>query len=253
MNDAIGAPQSVLVLGGGSEIGRAVVGALVRQRARTVVLAGRDLTEMEQAATQARLLGATRAEAVVWDATAIDGHSRFAEEAFARHGPFDLVLMAVGVLGDQRHDEHDPVAAAAVLGANLTGPATCLLAVADRMRAQGQGTIVVLSSVAGERVRRANFVYGASKAGLDGFAQGLDASLAGSGVRVMIVRPGFVRTKMTEGMPAAPLATTAAAVADAVVSGLGRRSRIVWVPGVLRWVFVALRHLPEAAFRRLPG
>jgi decaprenylphospho-beta-D-erythro-pentofuranosid-2-ulose 2-reductase len=116
---------------------------------------------------------------------------------------------------------------------------------------QGHGTIVVLSSVAGERVRASNFVYGASKAGLDGFAQGLGDSLRGTGVEVLVVRPGFVHTRMTAGLDAAPLATTPEAVAKAVVEGLARGSHTVWVPAALRFVMIALRHLPRPIFRRL--
>jgi decaprenylphospho-beta-D-erythro-pentofuranosid-2-ulose 2-reductase len=110
----------------------------------------------------------------------------------------------------------------------------------------------MLSSVAGERVRRSNFVYGSSKAGIDGYYQGLAAALAGSGVRVMIVRPGFVHTKMTRGRKAAPLATSPEAVAAAIVRGLRRGHEIVWAPPALRYVMVVLRHLPRAVFRRLP-
>ena len=124
--------------------------------------------------------------------------------------------------------------------------------IVERLRAQGHGTIVALSSVAGERARRSNFVYGSSKAGMDTFLQGLADSLVGSGVRVMIVRPGFVHTKMTAGMEPAPLSTTAEAVADAIVRGLARGSEIVWVPPALRFVMSALRHVPRAIFRRLP-
>src|SRR4029450_11965014 len=97
------------------------------------------------------------------------------------------------------------------------------------LRAQGHGTIVVLSSVAGERARRSNFVYGSTKAGLDAFFQGLGDSLVGTGASVMIVRPGFVHTKMTEGLDPAPLATTPEAVAEAIVRGLERGAQRGWV------------------------
>jgi decaprenylphospho-beta-D-erythro-pentofuranosid-2-ulose 2-reductase len=111
---------------------------------------------------------------------------------------------------------------------------------------------VVLSSVAGERVRKANFVYGATKAGLDGFAQGLGDSLEGTGARVLVVRPGFVHSAMTKGMKAAPFATTPDKVADVTVRGLRRGSRTVWAPGILRFVFSALRHVPGPIWRKLP-
>jgi decaprenylphospho-beta-D-erythro-pentofuranosid-2-ulose 2-reductase len=110
----------------------------------------------------------------------------------------------------------------------------------------------VLSSVAGERVRKANFVYGSSKAGLDGFAQGLGDSLEGTGASVLIVRPGFVHSAMTAGLKPAPFATTPDVVADVVVRGLRQGRRIVWAPGMLRWVFMVLRHVPHPIWRRLP-
>jgi decaprenylphospho-beta-D-erythro-pentofuranosid-2-ulose 2-reductase len=125
-------------------------------------------------------------------------------------------------------------------------------ALADRMKRQGHGTIVVLSSVAGQRARRSMPVYASSKAGLDQFALALDDRLHGSGVRVMVVRPGFVRTKMTHGEREAPFATDADAVADAVARGLQTGARVVWVPPVLRWVFAVFRHLPAAVWRRMP-
>jgi len=106
--------------------------------------------------------------------------------------------------------------------------------------------------VAGERVRRSNFVYGSSKAGIDGYYQGLATALADSGVQVTIVRPGFVHTKMTAGHKAAPLSTTPEKVADATVKGIARGSDVVWVPGLLRFVMMVLRHVPTPVFRRLP-
>lgn len=253
MIDAIGRPQSVLVLGGASEIGQAIVARLVPDRCRTVVLAGREGPRLTEAVDRAKANGAEVAEAVAFDATAVAGHAAFVEGVFERFGDFDLVLVAAGVLGDQAQDEKDPEAAAAVIDTNFTGLAAVMLAVAARLRHQGHGRLIVLSSVAGLRPRRANFVYGSSKAGLDAFAQGLDDALVGSGARVMIVRPGFVVGRMTEGMAPAPLATTPEAVADAVVAGIAHGAAVVYVPGALRWAFAALRVLPRALWRRLPG
>jgi decaprenylphospho-beta-D-erythro-pentofuranosid-2-ulose 2-reductase len=162
-----------------------------------------------------------------------------------------VVLLAFGVLPDPDAGA-DPVAAAEVVTTNYTGAVSALTAVAPRMRAQGHGTIVVLSSVAGERPRRSNYLYGSTKAGLDAFATGLGDELAGTGVGVVVVRPGFVRTSMTQGMAAAPLAVDAVDVARAVASAVGGPTRTVWVPGPLRLVMAVLRHLPRAVFRRLP-
>ena len=253
MIDAIGRPQSVLVLGGASEIGQAIVARLVPDRCRTVVLAGREGPRLSEAVDRAKAVGAEVAESVAFDATDVAGHAAFVDRVFERFGDLDLVVVAAGVLGDQDRDERDPAAAAAVIDTNFTGLAAVMLAVAARLRHQGHGRLIVLSSVAGLRARRANFVYGSSKAGLDAFSQGLDDSLAGSGARVLIVRPGFVVGRMTEGMTPAPFATTPDAVADAVVAGIAGGARVVYVPSILRWVFAVMQALPRVVWRRLPG
>jgi decaprenylphospho-beta-D-erythro-pentofuranosid-2-ulose 2-reductase len=163
-----------------------------------------------------------------------------------------MVLVAFGMLGDQAHDERDPVAAVRVAQTNYTGAVSAGLVCGRALQAQGHGSLVVLSSVAAERARRSNFIYGSAKAGLDAFTQGLGDALHGTGVHVMVVRPGFVRTSMTAGRPETPLATTPEAVATAIELGLRRRSETVWVPGALRLVMAALRHVPRPLFRRLP-
>jgi short-subunit dehydrogenase len=122
------------------------------------------------------------------------------------------------------------------------------------MRARGRGEIVVFSSVAGWRVRRANYVYGSAKAGLDGFASGLADALHGSGVHLTLVRPGFVIGRMTadSGLDPAPLSSTPGQVADAVAAGLARRRDVVWVPAPLRVLALVMRLLPAAVWRRMP-
>src|SRR5205085_1700320 len=220
--------------------------------ARTSLLAARKPDRLEPHADELRALGAAEIQLLELDADAVESHRSVFEDAFARSGDIDVALLTIGVLGDQAASERSPEAAAAALHTNLVGPSVLLLEVARRMREQGHGTIVVLSSVAGLRGRRSNFVYGASKAGLDTFSQGLGDRLAGSGVNVMIVRPGFVRTKMTAGLPPAPLSTTAEATAEAIVAGLRRDADVVWVPPALRWVMLGLRILPRPIFRRLP-
>ena len=188
-----------------------------------------------------------------FDATDDSGHPAFADRVFDRFGDIDLVIVAAGVLGDQSADEGDPAAAAAVITTNFTGPAAAMLAVAARLRDQGHGRLVVLSSVAGLRARKANFIYGSSKSGLDAFAQGLGDSLEGTGVGMTIVRPGFVVGRMTEGMTPAPFSTTPDAVADLVVRGIESGSAVVYAPPLLRWVFAVMRLLPQAVWRRMPG
>ena len=252
MKDSLGGVQTVLVLGGGSEIGLATARRLVADRARTVILAGRDTTALETGADELRRLGATRVEVLLFDALDRDSHKDFIDLCWSTVEDIDLVLFAFGVLGDQDAAEHDSQEALRIIDSNFTGAVSLLIESAQRLKAQGHGSIVVLSSVAGERARRSNFVYGASKAGLDAFCQGLGDSLAETGVKMLIVRPGFVHTKMTEGLDAAPLSTTPEAVAEAIFEGIAKGREIVWVPAALRGVMSGLRHVPRPLFRRLP-
>ncbi len=252
MKDSLGAVQSVLVLGGGSDIAIATCRELVSRRARTVVLAARRPESLDTAVKELTEEGATTVATVGFDATETSSHEAFVNDVFDQFGDFDLVLLTFGVLGDQETAERDAAAAVEIARVNYIGAVSVAVPVAQRLRAQGHGTIVALSSVAGERARQSNFVYGSTKAGVDAFFQGLGDSLAGSGAQVMVVRPGFVHTKMTDGLAPAPLATTPDAVAAAIVGGLARGSHTVWAPPALRWVMAVLRHLPRAVFRRLP-
>jgi decaprenylphospho-beta-D-erythro-pentofuranosid-2-ulose 2-reductase len=251
--DALGSPQSVLVLGATSDIGAATVARLAgRGRLRRVVLAGRPGPSRDASVTATEVLlgsGAT-VEAVDFDAADVASHRSSLGPVFDS-GDVDVVVLAVGVLPDSP-TLPDPVAAAGVVTTNFTGAVSALTVVAERCRAQGHGTIAVLSSVAGERVRRSNYLYGATKAGLDAFASGLGEDLRDAGVVVLVVRPGFVRTSMTEGMPEAPLAVDADDVAAAIVANLRGPSRTLWVPWAMRPVMSVLRHLPAVVFRRLP-
>lgn len=251
MRDAVGNVQSILVLGGASDIGVAIARRMAAPRSATVVLAGRSPESLSAAAETVRAAGAGVVETVPFDADDVDSHAELCAKLFNERD-FDVVVVAAGVLGDQQVAESDPSAAVAVLSTNFVGCASIALHVAAQLRRQGTGTLVVLSSVAGERVRRSNFVYGASKAGLDGLAQGLGDSLVGTGVKVLIVRPGFVVSKMTQGRDPAPLSTTPEAVAEAVDAGVRRGAEIIWVPGALRIVMAVLRHVPRVVFRRLP-
>jgi decaprenylphospho-beta-D-erythro-pentofuranosid-2-ulose 2-reductase len=251
MKDALGSVQSVLVLGGGSDLALAIVHRLAGH-AHTVVLAARKPEALADHADELRRAGVATVDAVAFDATDFDAHERFADDVFARFGDFDVVIVAFGVLGNEATAATDARVAREIVETNFTGAVSVLVPISQRLRSQGHGSIVVLSSVAGERVRAANYVYGASKAGLDGFAQGLGDALAGSGVHVLVVRPGFVTTKMTAGRRAAPLATTPEHVAEATIRALRRGREVVWVPATLRVVMSVLRHLPRPVFRRLP-
>ena len=159
--------------------------------------------------------------------------------------------LAFGVLGDQDAFNADPVSAAEAAVTNYAGAVSSGLVVAQQLKDQGHGTLVVITSVAGERARADNFVYGSTKAGLDAFAQGLGDSLVGTGASVMVVRPGFVRTKMTAHMEDGPMATTPEAVAADIVAGLKSGAHTVWSPAKLRPVFGVLKLLPRPVWRKL--
>ncbi|MFJ2129722.1 decaprenylphospho-beta-D-erythro-pentofuranosid-2-ulose 2-reductase [Streptomyces sp. NPDC087845] len=276
MKDAFGAPQSLLVLGGTSEIALATARRLIARRTRTVWLAGRPSPALDSAAAELRTRGAD-VRTVDFDALDSASHETALGKVFAE-GDIDVVLLAFGIAGDQGRDEEEPLSAVRVAQTNYTGAVSAGLVCAGALQAQGHGSLVVLSSVAGERVRRTDFIYGSSKAGLDAFAQGLGDALQGTGVQVMVVRPGVVRPRnprpetaagAAAGTPRAkarlsaarfaaapleapPLTTTPDEVAAAVVTGLRRGSETVWVPGSLRVVMSALRHVPRPLFRRLP-
>ncbi|HAP78362.1 MAG TPA: decaprenylphospho-beta-D-erythro-pentofuranosid-2-ulose 2-reductase [Acidimicrobiaceae bacterium] len=251
MHNALHEPQSILLLGGTSDIGLAIVREVLSPATQTVVLACRDTAAGEVAAAGLRHDGLT-VDVVPFDGARPDTHEAVVADVVARHGDIDLAVVAFAVLGDGAATSRDLDAAVAMAAVNFTGSVGALVALGNQMRGQGHGSIVVLSSVAGERVRPANAVYGATKAGLDGFAQALGDELAGEGVHVMVVRPGFVHSAMTKGLKAAPFATTPEAVASVVAKGLRGRRRMVWAPGVLRLVFMVLRHVPGPVWRRLP-
>ena len=247
MQNALQEPQTIVLLGGTSEIGRAIVDELLAPVTRTLVLACRhpDTAQPERFAREGLAVDVVR-----FDAADTAGHARLVRELAARHGDLDVVIVAFGVLGSQADFDADPEAAAEAVHVNYTGAVSSTLAVAAEMRRQGHGHIVVLSSVAGERGRASNYVYGSSKAGLDAFAQGLNDALAGSGVKVTVVRPGFVHSKMTRGLKSAPLAATPRQVAEVAVAGMKAGKHTVWAPPALRYVFMILRHVPRAVSGR---
>jgi decaprenylphospho-beta-D-erythro-pentofuranosid-2-ulose 2-reductase len=243
--DAFGRPSTVLLLGARSGIGLAITSRLVRDGTRTVVLAGRDGGDGPELAGSD-----VTVERVHFDATDTEGHAAFFDDVFERHR-VDVVILAVGVLHPQEQAEGDPNLAVEMIEVNVTGSASALLHAARHLRRRGAGRIVVLSSVAGQAVRRSNYVYGATKAAIDFLARGLTQSLEGTDVGVTIIRPGFVPTAMTAGMDPAPLSASPDQVADAVADSLASGRSPVWVPGALRWVMAVVRRLPPAIVGRL--
>jgi decaprenylphospho-beta-D-erythro-pentofuranosid-2-ulose 2-reductase len=242
----------VLLVGGSSEIGVATVRRLAADGPVQACLLGRDRGRLEAAAALLQSAGVASATTELVDAGDLDAHEPAVAAAFAGAGGFDVVVMAIGRLGAQSGLDADMLEAADVMRVSFLGAGSLLLHCLRRLREQGYGTMVVLSSVAAERPRAGNAIYGAAKAGLDALAQGLADATAGSGVRVLVVRPGFVTSKMTAGLKPAPMAVAPEDVAEATVRALAGRAHTVWVPGRLRFVFVVLRHLPRRLFRRLP-
>jgi decaprenylphospho-beta-D-erythro-pentofuranosid-2-ulose 2-reductase len=239
-------PGRVLLIGGTSEIGQAILAALNLGPDTLVLLAGRDAERMRAAAAGLPC----KLETISYDATDAVAQDKLTTAAFA-DGPVDLVISAAGVLTPQEQLDADPRQAAAMIDTNFTSHVTVLLAMAGRLREAGRGTIVVLSSVAAVRPRKANFVYGAAKAGLDAFGRGLADAMHGTGVRVLLVRPGFVTGRMTAGLAPAPLASTPAQVGAAVAKALAGSSAEVWVPSTVGMLAVAMRLIPRPLWRRL--
>jgi decaprenylphospho-beta-D-erythro-pentofuranosid-2-ulose 2-reductase len=248
--DAAGNPGRVLLLGGTSDIGLAVVERFARDRAPDVALAARPSARRAAAAARLREAGCTVTE-IDLDALDRSSHRTAVARAFD-DGDVDVVVVAFGVLGDQEAAWQDADAAVEMAEVNYTAAVSVGVLTAARLREQGHGTLVALSSVAAERPRRSNFVYGSTKAGMDAFYTGLREALRPHGVRVVVVRPGFVRSRMTEGMSAAPLSQDPAQVADVVVAAVRSGRETVWAPGALRVVMSVLRHVPATVFRRLP-
>lgn len=250
MLTATGDAQTIAVFGGTSELGLAIVTKLITPSTRHIVLACRNTNAAAKVALDPP--NGCEMHIVHWDATEIETHPGVVARIANLVGDIDIAIIAAGVLGAQEAHDVDPTSAGNLVIANTAGPITTCSAVAGVMRHQRHGHLVVLASVAGIRARATNHVYGASKAGLDAYARGLTDHLAGTGVHVTIVRPGFVQGRMTAGQPAPPFATTPDRVAADTVRAIRSQRRTVYSPRTLRWLFLLLRHLPINLWRRLP-
>ncbi|MBK1784368.1 decaprenylphospho-beta-D-erythro-pentofuranosid-2-ulose 2-reductase [Prauserella cavernicola] len=250
MIDAVGNPQSLLLLGGTSDIALAIAEKYLAKRPLRIVLAARPSDRLDAAAKRLADAGAD-VSTVDFDAKDTASHPAMLDKAFAG-GDIDVAVVAFGLLGDAEEVWQDHAKAVELATVNYTAAVSVGVALSDRLKKQGHGKVIALSSVAGERVRRSNFLYGSTKAGFDGFFLGLGEALKPSGVTVTVVRPGQVRTKMTEGMGKAPLEQTAEQVAEIAVTASRADKDLVWAPGTFRWVMSALRHVPRPIFRKLP-
>jgi short-subunit dehydrogenase len=242
--------EVVVIFGGRSEIGTELATRLAP--GATVLLAARRPDTLNEQVAALKAAGAAAVGVREFDADDLDSHGPLVDSIVAEHGPIGTAVLAFGILGDQARAEKDPAHAAAIVHTDFVAQVSLLTVLANAMREAGSGAIVAFSSVAGVRVRRANYVYGSAKAGLDGFCSGLADALHGSGVRLLVVRPGFVIGRMTEGMTPAPFSSTPAQVASATVRGLAKGRRTVWVPPILGAVFVGMKLLPQAIWRRMP-
>ena len=242
--------QVVVIFGGRSEIGLELATRLAG--GATVVLAARRADDLAEQVAAVKDAGAVAVHTVEFDAADLSTHAPLVQSIVADHGPIATAVLAFGILGDQARAEADAAHAAEIVHVDYVAQVSLLTVLADTMRKAGRGAIVVFSSVAGVRVRRANYVYGSAKAGLDGFAAGLSDALHGSGVRLLIVRPGFVIGRMTTGMKPAPMSSTPAQVAEKTSRALAKGKSAVWVPWTLNPFFVVMRLLPRPIWRRLP-
>jgi decaprenylphospho-beta-D-erythro-pentofuranosid-2-ulose 2-reductase len=252
IENSLGQPETVVVLGGSSDIARAVTRKLCTANAHTVVLAGRNQNLLDDAVREAREYGATTTDTVLFDAGDVANARATVSDAFEKVGDrVDLVIVAVGFLGDQFAMDDDAVAAGVMATVNFAWPVAALAEVRRRLVAQGAGRILVMSSVAAVRVRRVAYLYDGAKAGLDRLCDGLADSLEGTGVTLQLLRPGYVRSKMTSGTPERPFTTGVDEVAENVMKGLASGVRVIWSPPIMRYVFFVLRHLPAQLWRKV--
>ncbi len=239
--------SSVLILGATSDMARALARQCVAA-GRPVILAARDPAALADDAADLRVRANVPVTVIAFEAEAIDTHGAFVD---ALPDLPALAVCLVGSLGDQGTAQRDPRAAARIFRTNLEGPASILGELANRMEARGWGTLVGVSSVAGERGRASNYLYGSAKAGFTAFLSGLRHRLARRGVHVVTVKPGFVRTRMTAGM-ALPAALTAepADVARAILAAEAKQQNVVYVYRVWFVIMTIIRCLPEAIFKK---
>src|SRR5271165_927986 len=250
--DAVGNPQTILLLGGTSEIGLAICERYLQNAHARILLA--DLPDHPRKDDAIAAMTAAGAKSVKWidfDGTESDKHPAVIDQAFAG-GDVDVAIVAFGLLGDAEELWQNQRKAVQIAEINYTAAVSVGVLLGEKMRAQGFGQIIAMSSVAGERVRRSNFVYGSTKAGLDGFYLGLGEALREHGVKVLVIRPGQVRTRMSAHIKEAPLTVDKEYVAELAVNSAAKGKELVWAPPAFRYVMMVLRHVPRPLFRKLP-
>ena len=241
----------ILILGATSAIAHATARRFAQDGAR-FVLAARDADKRSAVADDLRARGAADIAEVDFDALDLARHGAVVGEAWEAFGGLDAALLAWGTLPDQAVVAHDAEAALEAFAVNATSVVSVLTHLANRFEAQGRGVIGVVSSVAGDRGRASNYVYGAAKGAVSLFTQGLRARLSGGGVRVVTIKPGFVDTPMTADVPKNPLFAAPEAVGARIHAALTGRADVVYAPGFWRPVMAGIRAVPERLFKRLP-
>jgi decaprenylphospho-beta-D-erythro-pentofuranosid-2-ulose 2-reductase len=242
--------KKVLVLGATSAIAQATV-RLLAARGAALYLVGRNAANLEAVAKDAATRGASKVVHQALDLDDTAAHEALVERASQALGGLDAALIAHGVLGEQKACERSWAEAEKVLRTNFLSAASLLTALANRFEAQKAGTLVVISSVAGDRGRQSNYVYGASKGALNVFLQGLRNRLARSGVAVVTVKPGFVDTPMTAHLPKNKLFASPEKVARGLLRAADKRKDEVYVPGFWALIMLIIRSIPEGVFKRM--
>lgn len=240
-----------LVLGASSAIARALAAEWARQEGAALVLAGRGAAELERLAADMRVRYGVPATAMGFDALDYGGHAAFWQRCLDEGDALDGAILAVGSNPDQQEAEREPALARQAIDINFTACASILLTMAPYFEGRGQGMLVVLASVAGDRGRKSNYVYGSAKAGLAVLTEGLRMRLASSGVRVITVKPGFVDTRMTFERGKLPLMANPEAVAHAVYRAVGRGRNTIYTPWFWRLIMMVIRALPERVMSKM--
>jgi short-subunit dehydrogenase len=236
----------VLILGACSGMARAIARSFA-EAGHPIQLAARNCARLEDDAADLRTRFGVTVSLHEFDALAGDTHAAFVEGIDLPQ----IAVCAVGAMGDQTQSAADPLAAAHVFRSNFEGPASILAHLANGMEARGSGTLVGISSVAGDRGRASNYVYGAAKAGFTAFLSGLRNRLTPLGVHVVTVLPGFVRTAMLEGMDTpGPLTAEPEEVATAILRAVEKRRNVIYVRPIWRVVMAVIRAIPEPIFKK---
>jgi decaprenylphospho-beta-D-erythro-pentofuranosid-2-ulose 2-reductase len=242
------APPTVLILGAASDIGIALAREYAKVNA-SLILAARDHSRLETSAQDLRVRYNVSVTLIEWDVLSPSGG---AEAIVAIAPPADIVACVVGLLGDQTISETEPRTAEIVMRTNYVGPALVLGELANDMEVRGTGCIIGISSVAGDRGRATNYSYGSAKAGFTAYLSGLRNRLAGKGVHVLTVKPGFVNTRMTAGMPLPkPLTAEPAEVARAILRAASRQKDVLYVRPIWILIMLIIRNIPERVFKKM--